>query len=163
MSRLTAGCSGRRLRAAAERVIVRRTGAMSCVLRIGGDHLDADALARNIALPIYRVDRKGEPRQPRSRGLFEMSTVHLDVSEAAFSDLQAQIEDAIAFLTTNSGALTAVIQFPGVERATLDFAVEAKDVAIDSKYLPPELMRRAGDLGIGIELSIYPQGRGGDA
>jgi hypothetical protein len=133
---------------------------MSCVLRIGGAQLDADALARSIGLPIYRVDRKGEPGRPRSRGVYEASAVHLDVSEAAFSDLQAQVGDAIAFLTKNSSALSAAIQFPGVERATLDFAVGAKDVAIDSKYLPPELMRRAGDLGIGIELSIYPQERG---
>jgi hypothetical protein len=136
---------------------------MSCVLRIGGDELDPDALARSIALTIYRVDRKGEPRQPRSRGVFQMSMVHLDVSEATFSDLQAQIKDAIAFLTKNAGALNAVIQFPGVEWATLDFAVEAEDVAIDSKYLPPDLVGRAGDLGIGIELSIYPQGRDDDA
>ena len=92
-----------------------------------------------------------------------MSTVHLEVSEAASSALPAQIEDAIAFLTANGGALSAAVQFPGVERATLDFAVESKDVAIDSKYLPPDLMKRAGVLGIGIELSIYPQGSGGDA
>jgi hypothetical protein len=148
---------------AAERQVARRTGAMSCVLRIGGDQLDADALAPRVGLPIYRIDRKGQPRVPRGRGVFQTSTVHLDVSEAPFSDLQAQVGDAIAFLTKNSDALGAAIQFPGVERATLDFAVEAKDVAIDSKYLPPELMRLAGDLGIGIELSIYPQGRGGDA
>jgi hypothetical protein len=136
---------------------------MSCVLRIGGDQLDADALARSVGLPTYRVDRKGEPRRPQSRGVFETSTIHLDVSEAAFTDLEAQVDDAIAFLTKNSGALSTAIQSPAVEHAILDFAVEAKDVAIDSKYLPPELLRRAGDLGIGIELSIYPEGRGGDA
>jgi hypothetical protein len=136
---------------------------MSCVLRIGGGQLDADALARSTALPVYRVDRKGAPRQPRSRGAFEGSTVHLDVSEAGFSDLPGQIEDAIVLLAANADALSAAVQFPGVERATLDFAVEAKDVAIDSKYLPPDLMKRAGALGIGIELSIYPQDSGDDA
>jgi len=95
-------------------------------------------------------------RGPRSRGVFEKSAVHLDVSSAAFSDLQSQIEDAIAFLTASVGALSAVVRFPGVEQATLDFAVEANDVAIDSKYLSPDLLKCAGDLGIGIELSIYP-------
>jgi hypothetical protein len=40
----------------------------------------------------------------------------------------------------------------------LDFAVESSDAAIDSKYLPPELLRRAGELGLGIELSFYPPG-----
>ena len=131
---------------------------MSCVLRIGGKHLDPDALVRNLTVPVYRIDRKGEPRHPSSRGMFEASAVHLDVSDAAFADLQAQVADAIAFLTANAGPLGAAIRFPGVDYATLDFAVELQDVAIDSKHLPPDLLRRAGELGIGIELSIYPQG-----
>src|SRR5690348_302416 len=136
---------------------------MSCILRISGEQLDAGALARTVALPVYRVDQKGEPRQPGTRGVFEMSAFHVDVSEAAFSELRAQIEDAIAFLTANADALSAAVHFPGVERATLDFAVDGKDVAIDSKYLPPDLLRRAGELGIGIELSVYPRERRGEA
>lgn len=136
---------------------------MSCVLRIGGEQLDVDALMGSIGLPAYRVDRKGAPRLPRSHGPFEVSMVHLDVSASAFWDLQAQVADAIAFLTANADVLATALRFPGVDRAILDFAVEAKDLPVDSKYLPPDLLRRAGELGLGIELSSYPRAPDDDA
>jgi hypothetical protein len=132
---------------------------MSCVLRIGGKELDADALLASVQLPAYRVDHKGEPRpRPlRSRGVFEASAIHIDVSEADFADLPTQVADAIAFLESNVDAVRTAVLFPGVGYATLDFAVESKDVAIDSSYFPPDLLRRAGELGVGIELSVYPR------
>jgi hypothetical protein len=136
---------------------------MACVLRIGGENLDGDALLRAVALPAYRVDRKGAPRRPRSRGAFEQSTVHLDVSGAAFADLPKQVADAIRFLETNADAIRAALRFPGVQTATLDFAVEMRNVAINSSYLPPHLLRCAGELGVGIELSSYPPATEDDA
>lgn len=134
---------------------------MSCVLRVGGKELDADALVEHLLLPAYRVDRKGEPRPLRSRGVFDESTIHVDVSGADFADLPTQVADAISFLAANVDAVRTAVRFPGVRYATLDFAVEPKDVAIDSSYLPPELLRRAGELGVGIELSVYPNAKRG--
>jgi hypothetical protein len=61
----------------------------------------------------------------------------------------------------NADAVRTAVRFPGVEHATLDFAVESKDVAIDSNYLPPDLLRCAGELGVGIELSVYPPAKSG--
>jgi hypothetical protein len=134
---------------------------MSCVLRIGGKELDVDALVENLTLPAYRVDRKGEPRRLRRRGVFDESTIHVDVSAADFADLPTQVADAISFLTANVDAVRTAVRFPGVRHATLDFTVESKDVAIDSSYLPPALLRCAGELGVGIELSVYPQAKRG--
>ncbi len=133
---------------------------MSCVLRIGGAQLDVDALLHAVPLPAYRVDRKGTPRRLRTRGVFEESTLHVDVSDADFADLPGQIADAIRFLEANAEAVRAAVRFAGVERATLDFAVESRDVAIDSNYLPPGLLWIAGELGVGIELSVYPRAAG---
>ena len=132
---------------------------MSCVLRIGGEELDADALLNRVTLPAYRVDRKGNPRPIRSRGVFEASTIHIDVSGAGFAGLPTQVADAITFLGANADAVRTAVLFPGVGYATLDFAVESKDVAIDSSYFPPDLLRRAGELGVGIELSVYPRAK----
>jgi hypothetical protein len=39
----------------------------------------------------------------------------------------------------------------------LDFGCWFRDVAAQFEYLPPELLVRAGSLGIGIELSFYPK------
>jgi hypothetical protein len=156
--RLIAAVVRSRVRSAftAERQDVRRTGAMSCVLRIGGVQLDVEALLHRVALSAYRVDRKGSPRRLRNRGVFEESTIHGDVSDADFADLAKQVADAIRFLEANAEAVRAAVRFPGVGRATLDFAIASKDVAIDSSYLPPDLLRIAGELGVGIELSTYP-------
>ena len=134
---------------------------MSCVLRMGGKELDADALVEAVALPAYRVDRKGVLRPLRNRGVFDESTIHVDVSGADFADLPTQIADAISFLRANADAVRTALRFPGVRHATLDFAVESRDVAIDSRYLPPDLLRCAGELGVGIELSFYPPATSG--
>ena len=86
----------------------------------------------------------------------------MDVSDADFADLPKQIADAIRFLQTNAETIRAAVRFVGVERATLDFAVESKDVMIDSNYLPPQLLQIAGELGVGIELSMYPPAAASD-
>jgi hypothetical protein len=75
---------------------------MSCVSRIGGDQLDADALLRSTDQHAHRVDRKGTPGRLLSRGAFERSAVHFHLSEAAFANLATQIADAIAYLTANA-------------------------------------------------------------
>ena len=45
---------------------------------------------------------------------------------------------------------------PGVEDMRLDFGIERRDVAVQCDYLPPDLIRVAALLGLGIELSQYP-------
>lgn len=129
---------------------------MSCILRIGGAELDADDLLRECRLDAYRIDRKGEIGLLKSRGPHEKSSVHVDVSSAGFDDLPGQVADAVTFLRANQSAVRAAVTFPGVEWAQLDFGVEHADVAIDSKYLKPELLALAGGMGLAIELSIYP-------
>lgn len=120
--------------------------------RSGGDDL-----FRETGLDAYRVDRKGEIGRLKNRGPFEKSSVHVEVSSADFDDLAGQVADALALLRANEASLRVAVVFPGVEWAHLDFAVDHAHVAIDSKYLKPELLVLAGDLGLGIELSIYPR------
>jgi len=130
---------------------------VSCVLRIGGAEVDVDALIASCGLVPYRVDRKGSPQRLRSRGPHERSSIHVDVSSADFSDLPTQVADAIAFLDAHEQLIRTAATFPGVETAVLDFALEIRNVAINSKLLPPDLLLRAGALGVAIELSLYPE------
>ncbi|MEO6908014.1 MAG: hypothetical protein ABI210_09010 [Abditibacteriaceae bacterium] len=69
---------------------------------------------------------------------------------------QQQIEDAIAFLKTNHDELVRLKNFTGAETVCLDFAIEDRDVAVQYDYFPPALLRWAGNLNIGIEVSRYP-------
>ena len=64
-------------------------------------------------------------------------------------------KDAIEFLTHNKTQLHQIMSLPGVEGA-LDFGIVWRDVAFQCDYFPPELIRIAGELGLGIELSQYP-------
>lgn len=129
---------------------------MPCVLRIWGQDLDAASLARATSLIAYRINQKGEAKS-RTR-VFNVSAIHVDVSDAGFENLSAQVEDAIRFVTQNEAAIQQAVAFDHVQGACLDFGVDIADVAIDTKTLPPELLRRCGALGVGIDISLYPSG-----
>ena len=47
------------------------------------------------------------------------------------------------------------MKIPSVEIATLDFGISQRDVAAQFDYFQPELVRIAGKLGLGLELSQY--------
>src|SRR6185295_4997963 len=82
------------------------------------------------------------------------SGLSLDVSSAD-GDFDAEIAVAIAFLSIHEAELRRLRDFPGVTDVRLDFGYYRRDVAAQCDYLPPELLARAGKLGIGIELSLY--------
>jgi hypothetical protein len=67
--------------------------------------------------------------------------------------LQPRHPTAIAFLKANQVELEQL----GIERIDLDFGIQDRDVAVQGDYFPPELLRLAGNLNIGIEVTRYPQ------
>jgi len=133
-----------------------------CVLRVSGKEFDAEKYLALSGLPAYEVFRRGEPRSkshPEWKK-HEDSGFKVDVSHGSRANLVEQARDAIAFLKTHEHALTVLRSAPGVEDMRLDFPV---DLRIDRKkvfaqfdYFPPELVSRAGTLGLGLEISIYP-------
>ena len=104
-------------------------------------------------LEPYHVHRRGEIWRRTER--FTHSGLRCDVSEAEGS-LAAQAADAISFLSTHEAELERLRAFPGAEDLRLDFGYFRREVFVQNDYLPPELLLRAGRLGIGIELSLYP-------
>ena len=82
------------------------------------------------------------------------------MSNADFSNLSAQILDAKLFLLQHVADLQTVQRFPGVESITLDFAIETRDVAVQSESFPADLLATLGRLGIDLTVSIYPQAEG---
>jgi hypothetical protein len=108
---------------------------MSCVLRISV----TDPLT--YGLQPYRI---------------ENGTAHIRVSDAGFDDVKTQISDAVAFLQSNQEQLrNAMGQLDA--RGVLDFAVEWRDVAIQSDAFSADLVREAGLLGLALEFTHYPQ------
>ncbi len=125
---------------------------MSCVLRINGNKLEFDNLLTLLHEP-EAIFRKGEKHGSR---VIQKNSANYLISDADFDNFVAQKRDAISYLSHNSTVLKKAMSLPGIEGACLDFAVEEKDTFTQSNYLEPELLKFAGTLGIGIEISLYP-------
>jgi hypothetical protein len=61
----------------------------------------------------------------------------------------------VRFLSRHEEELQRLGRFEGVESVCLDFAIERKDVAVQSEVLDAELLWRAGALDIDVVVSHY--------
>ena len=130
---------------------------MGCVLRVFGSAFDSEAFLKGSKLSPSKVWRRGEPSAVAGRGAHESSGMNVAVSEADMKNLGQQASDAMAFMNANKAELVRLLSFPGLDEGRLDFAVSWRgDVVTHTDYLPTELVRLAGELGLGIEISHYP-------
>lgn len=112
---------------------------MSCVLRFTSPKL-SEQLA-GVSLRPYRIEK---------------GCAHFSVSQCDFDDFPGQLRDALAFMSANEADVTLLM---GSAEATgvLDFAVEFRDEGFQFQTFPPTLVRQAGAMGLGLELSLYPE------
>lgn len=132
---------------------------MTCILRAGGTNFDVDDFIAKSSLVTDSFWRKGEKRFPRSKSSEEINStsgLRITASEADFSELSQQIEDALAFLRQNQDSIKALSSFPGVEGAVLDFGAEIYPPGWASFTFPAELLLLAGSVGVSLGLSVYP-------
>ena len=135
---------------------------MSCILTIGGRNFDVDNFVDKSKLQPYRKRYKGQPRfmtKPNGKKLTH-SSLSIEASKADFDNLNKQIKDTILFLKRNKKKLANVATTKGIDFAVLDFGVnlriDRKKVLIQSDLFPSELLMLAGNLGLDMELSLYP-------
>jgi hypothetical protein len=124
-----------------------------CVLRISGDDFRPHTFLKDSGFVPCNVFRKGE-RKAKDRD-WDSSGFTVVVSEASGTDFARQIRDAVEFLRKHKEELARLMKCAGLEDARMDFGVSRKDGFVRSSYLPPELLKLAGALGIGVEISIY--------
>lgn len=132
---------------------------MACILRASGRKFQAEEFCVKSPLMPCRIFRKGEPRFPKSQPQGPQITaggLNIVVSAADFHQLARQVKEAIAFLRKHSTEIKRLVRYPGVESVGLDFGITWKDVIVQGDYLPAELIRLAGALGLDIEISHYP-------
>lgn len=132
------------------------TEGYGCILRVSTDDVAIDDLLSSIKVASYRIDRKGEPIF-RSERVRKKSGFHILTHGTSELNLQSQIVETIAFLRTHAKDLASIMSFPGVTGAELDIAIIRRDVVVQGEYLPSELLSLAGNLGIGINISLYPE------
>ena len=124
------------------------------VLHVDGEEFDPDSLLPSLSLRPYRVYRKGDPTGRRGQ-LHTSSGFCCDVSSVD-GLLSAEAADALEFLSKHRADLARIREDPTVRDLRIDFGYYRRDVAVQCDYLSPELLRLAGELGIGFELSLYP-------
>ncbi len=86
--------------------------------------------------------------------MFPQSGMRLNISDAD-GELAEEISDAFRFLAAHKCELERLRNFSGVSDVRLDFGYYRRAVVAQFDYFPPELLALAGNLGIGIELSLY--------
>jgi hypothetical protein len=128
---------------------------MSCVLRASGKHFDVDAFLVDCKLEPLGIWRKGERRSQGAKPN-EASGVRFEVSAAEFSNLAAQVKDALAFLQLHRAWVAKLVGFPGIESVIADFGAETKPPHWTSFAFEPSLLAALGAAGISLELSTYP-------
>ena len=127
---------------------------MSCMFRAGGDQFDVDAFLLTQTLTPYQVWRVGEPRNVDM--LHTWSGFSVKIGSAGLKEFDKQIEEAIAFAEANVEWISKLIKFPGLRYAVFDFARQVPaDTTIPSFYFPPDLIKCAALMGVGLQASIY--------
>ena len=132
-----------------------------CVLRVSGKKFDPARFLAHSKLKPYSVFRAGDPRTKPGSAMHDTSGFNVDVSHRTGDNLSGQVADALAFFRTHERSLAKLRSMPDIDDIRLDFPI---DLRIDGKHgfaqfehFPAELVRLAGALGAGLELSIYPR------
>lgn len=129
------------------------------MLRAFGVHFDVDLFVKDCPLEPVRVWRKGERRYPNSKTnetTSLASSLNFEVSDADFSELKVQFEDAQVWLAAHRIEVTRLVQFPGVEGVSVDFGAEIRPPGWSSFTFPPSLTTLVGALGLELQISVYP-------
>ncbi len=135
---------------------------MGCYLRVYGKKFNVDSYLKKHSCKVSKIYRRGEPElKNKPKGPKNIySGFNICVSPSKFENLKKQIKDAIEFLKDkdNSKEIALLTKYQGVEGLDLDFGVSLKGqdkFPIKWYHFPPELLKLAGKLGVGLEITFY--------
>ncbi|HEY0379456.1 MAG TPA: hypothetical protein VGC87_21240 [Pyrinomonadaceae bacterium] len=127
-----------------------------CVLRAAGDGFQVEKFLETCTLSPCNVFRKGE-RKSRDR-VWDTSGITVVVSDASGDEPDRQVREAVSFLKAHRDELARLRAFDGVTEMGLDFGLNRKNGFAQYIRFPAELTAIAGELRMGIEVSIYGEG-----
>lgn len=132
---------------------------MSAILRASGKEFDVDAFIEDSSLLIDRVYRVGEPVFPASNPEGRKSVqsgLSVVASKVNFEDYKLQMKESFLFMRDHADELRRLVAFKGLHSVCIDFGANIYPPGWCSFYFPHQLMKMAGNLGIDLELSVYP-------
>lgn len=110
-------------------------------------------------LPVYKKHEKGDtPHIKSEQGPHENYGFSCEVSDREWDDVEGQVVDMISFLEVYTPYLQALQATHNIDNWRFDMPYECRldgERYAQFDYLPPKLIRLAGALEIGIELSLY--------
>lgn len=131
-----------------------------CVLRVTSSRKTLSDYFSKAKLPYYDIHDKGDlikygrkKNEPHAYSGFKS-----DVSNKEWNDLPGQIADAVRFLRRHKKDLKKLCNDFKVCDIRLDFPIElriGRKIFGQFDFLPPKLISLAGELQIGIEISLY--------
>ena len=127
----------------------------ACVFVASGLRFDVDGYLRTSPFKPVSVFRKGEIPGKESTARSDAGFVVV-VGEGAVAE---QVESAMTFLSRHEPDFQTMRQH-GVDNLLFDFGVERNGKIQESHYLPPELITRMGQLGLGLIFSTIQLPRG---
>jgi hypothetical protein len=138
-----------------------RSFADMCLLRVSGPQVDPARVLIGTTLLPDRVYHAGDPIFPsRPEGRRHvLSGFSVVVADTTPTDLQSQVARALAFLDRHATDILAIHESDMTPDIRLDFPVRlraGREVAAQFESFPADLVRRAGALGVGLAISIYP-------
>jgi hypothetical protein len=127
----------------------------SCILRVCGSTAKVRRFLESSSIEPVRVFWKGEPCNPKSRGIVKVSGFNIELSRA--DGIDAQAAQAVRFIRKHQDDIF-LIKSLGFAAAAIDFGLY--DLASDDRpwpsyRLPSSFVQLASDLGCEIELSFY--------
>jgi hypothetical protein len=134
------------------------------MFRVCGTDLDIDALLAETSLVPEMSHRRDEPKlkgKPRGRKN-ERSGASFLVNLADFDHFETQKNGALVFLKVNRAAVQKIMAWPGVDSGCFDFGIWRREVPVQCDSFPAGLLKAAGNLGLDVELSQYPNEKEGE-
>ena len=112
-----------------------------CVFHASGEAFEVDPFLATSTLKAYQVFHRGDPRSARNEeNRYASSGFKVDVS-GADGDLNAEIQDAIAFLKRHEAELVRLAAIPGATDRRLDFGYYRRARFVQCDFFPPELLK----------------------
>ena len=129
-----------------------------CVLKVYSDTNSFKAFSESTEIPVYSCRDKGEALT--SKRLCKEYRISFDVSGREWDEFEGQVNDAILFLEKYHSQIKELFSIHSITDAYLDFPLWSRldeNIVNQNDHIPRELVKLAGELNIGIEMSIYAQ------
>lgn len=126
----------------------------NCVLRVLGDEFDPEVFFRTTKLIPNSVFRKGELIPGRLK-IASTGGFRCDIGTGSLAE---QIEMASRFIDLHKEELAGISKNRTVEELFIDFSYECRlkdgSVIIQCDFLPAKFIGLAGQVGMGVRLSL---------